>query len=238
MEASVPEWSVALMLYNEERTVEQVILRTQAVLESFSPSHEIVVVDDGSRDGSVRVVEALSGRFGNIRLMRHETNLGIGATLRDCWFSMRGKIRGVLCSDMQFDPMDLRRIHEVFARDERVDFVHVLRGETRHDHPGRKLISKLDERLMALLFDACFVDIHWIKFMRKELFESMHLISKSPFLDAEMLILAKRAKASIVTLPLPQHPRAHGQGSGASVRHLWETLRDLFYFLARSAKNR
>lgn len=73
---------VVLPAYNEEAAIGRVLDRIDETLRAAGIGHEIIVVDDGSRDGTARAVEERAAR-GTVRLERHATNLGLGPTLRD-----------------------------------------------------------------------------------------------------------------------------------------------------------
>ena len=76
-------WSVFVFGYNEETTIRSVLEHTLAVLREVAVDYEIVVIDDGSRDGTAAAAQKIADQFPNVRLVRHPVNLGIGRTLRD-----------------------------------------------------------------------------------------------------------------------------------------------------------
>ena len=69
--------SVVMPVYNEEKTLEEIIRRVQAV----DIEKEIIAVDDCSRDGSKRVLEELAKKWPNLRVLGHEVNSGKGAAI-------------------------------------------------------------------------------------------------------------------------------------------------------------
>jgi len=73
---------VVLPAYNEEAAIGRVLDRIDAALTAAAVAHEVIVVDDGSRDGTARAVEERAARM-PVRLQRHAANLGLGPTLRD-----------------------------------------------------------------------------------------------------------------------------------------------------------
>jgi dolichol-phosphate mannosyltransferase len=77
-----PRAHVVLPAYNEEAAIGRVLERIDQALTAAGVGFEVVVVDDGSRDGTARAVEERAARM-PVRLVRHPTNLGLGPTLRD-----------------------------------------------------------------------------------------------------------------------------------------------------------
>ena len=74
---------VVLPAYNEEAAIGRVLDRIDAALSAADIGHTVFVVDDGSRDGTARVVEERAARRPSVCLQKHETNQGLGPTLRD-----------------------------------------------------------------------------------------------------------------------------------------------------------
>jgi glycosyltransferase involved in cell wall biosynthesis len=97
--------SVVIPAYNEERTIEEIVDAVAAV----PIDKEIVVVDDCSRDGTLRVLERLEGE-GRIRLMRHEANQGKGAALRTGFRAARGDLVIIQDADLEYDPGEYSRL--------------------------------------------------------------------------------------------------------------------------------
>jgi glycosyltransferase involved in cell wall biosynthesis len=77
-----PGLSIFFPCYNDARSIGALVERADAVAAEFTADYELIVVDDGSRDGSGDVLAALATRFPRLRLVRHERNLGYGAALR------------------------------------------------------------------------------------------------------------------------------------------------------------
>ncbi|NQT51555.1 glycosyltransferase family 2 protein, partial [bacterium] len=99
-EAPPPKLSVIVPLYNEARTVEEALRRVLAT----GLSMEIIVVDDGSTDGSPDVAEQFAASRPNVILLRHETNRGKGAAVRTGIARARGQYTIVQDADLEYDP--------------------------------------------------------------------------------------------------------------------------------------
>src|SRR5438105_7217046 len=76
------EISAVMPAYNEEANLEQSVGRMAQALKTFTRGFEIIVVDDGSHDGTARVLEGLKAAHPNLRVIRHPVNRGYGAALR------------------------------------------------------------------------------------------------------------------------------------------------------------
>src|SRR5215207_7642117 len=83
--------SLVIPAYNEEAGVAQAVAEADDALRRLGPAYEILVVDDGSRDGTAQAVLAAARGRPNVRLLRHATNRGYGAALRTGFEAARGE---------------------------------------------------------------------------------------------------------------------------------------------------
>jgi dolichyl-phosphate beta-glucosyltransferase len=102
--------SVVIPAYNEELRLRPTLERLHAHLSARSASYEIVVVDDGSRDGTCEVVAAVATRIPHVVLVRQRPNRGKGAAVRRGMLAARGRIRVMWDADCSMPPEELPRL--------------------------------------------------------------------------------------------------------------------------------
>jgi glycosyltransferase involved in cell wall biosynthesis len=102
----VPEISVVIPCYNEASTIEAIL---DAVRASEVPDKEILVVDDGSKDGTREKLRSLEGQPG-LRVIFHERNRGKGAALRTGFQAATGDVVIVQDADLEYDPKEYPRL--------------------------------------------------------------------------------------------------------------------------------
>ena len=108
--AAPPEFSIVVPAYNEEHRIPPTLDRLHRFLSSQQLRWEIVVVDDGSKDGTCWVVESAMERIPNLRLVRQMPNRGKGAAVRAGMLAARGQIRVMCDADCSMPPEQLPRL--------------------------------------------------------------------------------------------------------------------------------
>lgn len=226
-----PFLSICLLAYNERDGLERAAERCAQALEACGQTYELVLVDDGSTDGSAEIIERLVPRLPCCRAIHHPRNLGIGAGVRTCYFESQGEWATWFPADLQADPAELPRLLGYLPSCD----VLVTYREVQHRRANRvrKLISFTDRTLVRLLFGVDLKDLHWIRFFRRDVLERMRLSSHSPSIDTEMVVQAKRMGARILQVPLADHPRQTGVAKAATLRNLVVSVSDLIAFRLR-----
>jgi glycosyltransferase involved in cell wall biosynthesis len=222
---SGPFLSLAVLNYNEEDSVERAARVCSDVLQRCRITYELVLVDDGSTDRSRRIIERMTRLLPCCRAVYHPRNLGIGAGIRTCYFETTGEWATWFPADLQADPRELPRLLEhVNDCDALITYRDpAKRQETRK----RKLISAFERILVWLLFGVKLRDLHWIRMFRRSFLERMRLRSRSPFIDTEMVVAAKRLGARIRQVELLDRPREFGVAKGARLSNLVYSMVDL-----------
>jgi glycosyltransferase involved in cell wall biosynthesis len=210
-----PLLSVVVPAYEEAATIEAT-LRAVAALELASL--EILVVDDGSRDETVAIVERLAEELGVVRLLRHERNRGKGAAVRTGIAETRGDIVVIQDADLEYDPADLPRLLKPLIEG-RADVVYGSRlrggGEPQRAHLfwhylGNRFLSLLTD----VLFNTTISDMEvGYKAFRGDLIRSTRLVSDDfrfePEVTAKML---RRGDVRLYEVPISYYGRTYDEG--------------------------
>jgi glycosyltransferase involved in cell wall biosynthesis len=207
----VLELSIVLPAYNEEGNIERAVRESDRAAASLIASHEVVVVDDGSRDATAERLAALQTEMGDrLQVVRHPVNLGYGTALRDGFAAARGRLVFYTDSDNQFDLMELR------------DFIPLM-GEwdallgyrrDRQDPPLRLFTSRVFNDLTSLAFGMRIRDLNCsFKLFRREVLARLPLESRDFFIDAELVARLHRAGFRYRELPVTHYPRTVGRST-------------------------
>jgi glycosyltransferase involved in cell wall biosynthesis len=226
-----PYLSMALLAYNERHSIESAAHRSSVALERCGRPYELILVDDGSTDGSAETMDRLAGELPFCHVIHHSAHRGLGAAIRTAYFRGQGEWATWFPADLQADPADLPGLVERLEQcDALVTYREALQ---RRASVGRKLVSWFDRMLVRFLFGIKLRDLHWVRFFRRRLLEQMRLKSQSPSIDTEMVFQARRLGARILELPLQDHPRTAGKAKGAGLSNILRSFRDLLILWAR-----
>lgn len=136
-----PRVSIVIPLFDEEGTLEELHAKLTSVLVRLGRPYEILFVDDGSRDGSGRIVQELAERDPAVGYVRFRRNFGKSAALDAGFRRARGEIVITMDADLQDDPEEVPRLIEALETQE-LDLVSGWK-QKRHDPLGKTLPSKL-----------------------------------------------------------------------------------------------
>ncbi len=223
----MPDLSAFMPVFDEAPTIEGTIREALASLESLGVSTELIVVDDGSTDGTHAVLDRLAEQGGPIRVVRHETNLGYGAALGSGIAASTGRFVFYTDGDGQFDWADLPRVFALAGQDR----VVVGRRSTRRDHLGRRIQSFAFNALMRCAFDLPVDDINCsFKVFPGDAVRALDLRSGGVFIDAEILARLRRAGCEFSQVEVGHRERPAGASKLAGLRHVWGVVREAWAF--------
>lgn len=203
--------SIVIPVFNERDTIEELIRRVQNV--EVGLEKEIIIVDDGSEDGTHQILENLN--HPNIKIFFHTINQGKGASLQTGFSKAAGDIVLIQDADLEYDPRDYPRLLEPIL-DGRADAVfgsRFLGGPHRvlffWHYIGNKLLTTLSNMLTNLNLsdmETCY------KVFRKEIIDKITLKSKKFGFEPEITIKLSKMKCRIYEVPISYSGRDYSEG--------------------------
>ncbi len=221
--APAPSLSVVVPAWNEAGNLEQLVRRCQEVLPGFTRRFEVILVDDGSRDGTREIADRLAGEDPRVRAIHHPFNLGYGAAQKSGFDVATCEWVALVPADNQFDVADLERYLAVSADADVVGGVRVDRKEAW----DRRLVSGVFNRLLRSLYGVELSDVNWVKMFRRELLRQIDLETPGFTADAEVIVKICALGARVTELPVAHHPRTWGEETQVSVHNVTRTLREI-----------
>ena len=215
--------SIVLPCFNEVENVAAAVAQAHDAGAAHADRHEVIVVDDGSTDGTGPVAVALAHADERVRVVTHERNRGYGAALRSGFAATRGAWVLLTDGDLQFDLGELDRFtnltndHDLVAG-HRID---------RADPPARRAAAHLWNLLVRRSFGVALRDVDCaFKLMRGEPLRALPLASDGAMISTELLVRAQRAGWRIAEVGVHHRPRPAGEPSGGDPRVVLRAFRE------------
>jgi glycosyltransferase involved in cell wall biosynthesis len=218
--------SVFFPAYNDESSISKMVETAIAVLRDHSSQYEVIVVNDGSRDGTAAVLEALKAKYAPyVNIITHDQNRGYGAALRSGFAAARMEFVFYTDGDGQYDASELPRLIELMEGD--VGLVNGYKLE-RHDPSHRVAIGFLYNRFARWLFGVRIRDIDCdYRLIRRVALNDAQLKSSSGTICVELVRMIELSPWRVVETGVHHFPRLHGRSQFFRIRSLLTTLSQL-----------
>ena len=223
--------SVLIPAYNEAATIEHVLRR----VSELDLRTEIIVVDDGSADDTVAIVERLQDELPALRLLRHERNRGKGAGVRTGVAASQGDIVVIQDADLEYDPTDLPKLLDPLLQGV-ADVVYGTRlrgGEPQRAHlfwhyAGNRFLSLLTN----VLYNTTISDMEvGYKAFRGDIIRGLTLVSDDFRIEPEMTAKILRTPGiRLYEVPISYYGRTYDEGKKITWRDGYRALGALVRF--------
>lgn len=226
-----PSISAFFPAYNEEANIGPLCLKTAAALKKVSSRYEVIAVNDGSKDQTAKVVEALHRKQPQIRLVSHKVNQGYGAAVKTGFASSKMDWIFFTDGDGQFDVNEIAKLLPL-TRDH--DLVVGYRIK-RADPPHRLLNAWAWGTLVRSLFRLKGVrDIDCaFKLIRRDVFKKFKLETTGAMISTELLVKSQKNGFRIAEIGVNHYPRTAGQQTGAKLSVIARAFKELFMYFIR-----
>ena len=204
--------TIALPAYDEVENLERVVNEARGVLAGVGESGEVLVVDDGSRDGTGELADALAQRHADVRVVHHAANRGFSGAMHSCFREARGEWVFLAAADGQTPLDELGRFLALAAS---ADIVVGVRAE-RPDGFARLVLSRGFHLLARSLLGLPQREFSSAFLFRRALLDALPLRSAghAATILPEILYRAHVRGARIAELAIAQRPRETGRAKG------------------------
>jgi glycosyltransferase involved in cell wall biosynthesis len=224
-----PDITLVVPTYNEVRTIGRVLTS----LRELPFSTQIIVVDDGSSDGTAELLTAVE----NVEIIRHDENRGKGAALRTGFAHARGKVVVIQDADLEYDPSDIPALVEpIFAGNADAVFgSRLIGGRPQRVHlfwhrVGNRFLSLLTN----ILYNTTLSDMETgYKAFKLEVLRDIEPLSESDFrIEPELTAKICRGPFRVYELPIAYYGRTYLEGKKITWRDgiaaVWALLKYRF----------
>ena len=220
-----PSISAFFPCYNDAATIGDLVLQADRELRALSDDHEIIVVNDGSRDESASVLAALRARVERLRVVTHETNRGYGAALRSGFAHATKDLVFYTDGDGQYDVSEFPILLMLLTDD--THFVNGMKM-TRQDPPHRVFIGNLHRFVTRWSFWLPITDVDCdFRLIRRSILDKLTLRSNSGSICVELVKQAQRAGAQFREVSVHHYARRSGVSEFFTPRRILDTYVDL-----------
>lgn len=211
--------SIIIPVFNEEKTVEEIIRKVNRVKLPKGIEKEIIVVDDCSSDQTPGILKRLKGlKFVSLR---HNKNLGKGTAVRNGIKKARGNFVIIQDADLEYNPEDYSKLLEpVLSKKTKVVYGsrlanYPLRFWGRHKTvlPMHLIANHFLTFLLNVLYDARLTDMETgYKLFSREVLNKIKLVSERFEIEPEITIKTLKAGNKIIEIPIHTKPRDYSEG--------------------------
>jgi glycosyltransferase involved in cell wall biosynthesis len=203
----MPLLSVIVPVYNEAKTLIKIIEK----IHSVDIDKEIIIVDDGSYDGTDKILRGI--KYNNLKVIHHSANRGKGAAFLTGLSCATGEFVVIQDADLEYDPNDYLRLMNAI-KGNNADFV--LGARFIDGHQGL-FIHRLGNRfltyLINFLFKARLNDYATCyKLARRDIWQGLSLNSEGFDIDVEIVAKVLKRKLPIAQVPISYYPRSYSEG--------------------------
>ena len=218
--------SLVLPAHNEEGNIALVVERALATLPDFAAEFEIIVVNDGSRDATGRILDGLVEADPRVKAIHHPHNRGYGGALTSGFRAATGDHIMFMDADRQFDIADIALLAPLVPA---FDIVAGFRME-RNDPFHRRVFAEVFNVTVRILFAVHLRDIDCaFKIFRGDLIRSMELTAPGALINTEIQAKARRQGATLAQVGVHHYPRVAGTASGGNWRVIARAMRETLF---------
>jgi glycosyltransferase involved in cell wall biosynthesis len=201
--SAAPQVSVLVPAKDEAENLPTFLELCDAMIRGAAVAYEVIVVDDGSTDGTPALLASLATKYPWLRTVRHRAQRGIADALRSGYLAARGRILVFYPADLQFKPEDIPRLVQPILDDQSDMVTGFKQGQYE-----KAFVSRVYNSLSRALFDVPVRDLNNVKAYRREIMADQPV---RPDWHRYMIVLAHAQGYSVSEIPVPLYPRTAGK---------------------------
>jgi glycosyltransferase involved in cell wall biosynthesis len=221
-----PGLSIFFPAYNDGGTIASMVVSALLTARTLTPDHEVIVIDDGSRDQTPAILDELARLYPQVTIVHHQQNRGYGGALRSGFERAAKEYVFYTDGDAQYDPAEMALLWERMSDD--VDLVNGYKI-SRSDPWHRIVIGRIYHHTVKLLFGLTVRDVDCdFRLMRTAIFRKVELTKSSGVICLEMMKKIQDGGFRIAEVPVHHFHRAYGRSQFFNFRRIYRTGVDVF----------
>ena len=230
-QTSFRKLSVFFPMWNEQDYIERAVDAAKEECEELQTlgdiaDYEIIIVNDASTDRTAEIADALAAADQHVKVVHHPQNRKLGGSMKSGYAAASGDL--VLYTDADL-PFDMHDVHKAIRllRYYDADIVSAYRFDRTGEGYVRTVYSFFYNMMVRVLFGVRMRDINFaFKLCRTRIFEHVQLKSEGSFIDAELVVRARKHGYSVIQFGVDYFPRTRGVSTLSSPKVILKILNE------------
>ncbi len=214
MSVPLQTWSIVVLCYNEAATIKKVIAKVESTLKHIAQDYEIVVVNDGSKDDSAKIVSRIAQQNPRVKFINQVRNMGIGPSLHNGYGNATMENVCFVPGDGQFDLDELLE----HMNPNPLEVISFYRVENTSYSLFRNILSLANRMVNKYFVGIDMHDVNWVKIYKNEGLKKLDLRIKSSLVESEICAKLIHEGYSIKEFKSKYLEREGGKSKGASIK--------------------
>jgi len=213
--------SIFFPAYNDGGTIASMVVSALLTARTLTPDHEVIVINDGSKDATPRILDELARLYPEVKIVHHPQNRGYGGALRSGFARASKDFVFYTDGDAQYDPQEMTLLWEQMSDD--VDLVNGYKI-SRSDPFHRLVIGRMYHHVVKMLFGLGVRDVDCdFRLMRRSIFDRVELTKNSGVICLELMKKITDGGFRIAEVPVHHFHRAYGKSQFFNFRRIFKT---------------
>jgi glycosyltransferase involved in cell wall biosynthesis len=224
--------SIFFPMWNEEEYIERAVnagrdVCVQLVEQGLIGDYELLIVDDASTDKTPEMADHLAATDPHVRVVHHPVNRKLGGSIKTGFANVTGDLVLYTDADLPFDFQELHKALRIMRLYES-DIVSAYRHDRTEEGSSRAIYTFFYNLLIRMMFGVKMRDINFAcKLCKRRIFDHIELHSEGSFIDAELVIRAKKLGYTVTQFGVDYFPRTRGVSTLSSPAIIVKIVREM-----------
>ncbi len=224
--------SIFFPMWNEQEYIGRAIAAgrdacTELIENGDIGDYELIIVDDASTDDTPRLADELAASDPHVRVVHHPVNRKLGGSIKTGFAAATGDLVLYTDADLPFDFAELNKAMRLMRLYES-DIISAYRHDRTEEGSSRAIYTFFYNLLIRIMFGVKMRDINFaFKLCKRRIFDHIELHSEGSFIDAELVIRAKKLGYTVTQFGVDYFPRTRGASTLSSPAIIIKILREM-----------
>jgi glycosyltransferase involved in cell wall biosynthesis len=225
--------SIFFPMWNEEEYLQRAVNAATEISEELMAvgtitDYEVIIVDDASTDATPRLADEAGAANNRVKVVHHPVNRKLGGSMKSGFAAASGDVVLYTDADLPFEMQELHKALRLMHQYE-ADVVAAYRFDRTGEGYVRVIYSFFYNLLVRVLFGCRFRDVNFaFKMVRRRVLDEITLHSEGSFIDAELMVSAKKRGMNVVQFGVDYFPRTRGVSTLSSPAVIAKILKEAF----------